>query len=342
LELVEPVGQPRPDLSVVLPVYNEEESIPLLHERLKQALEQLGLDYEILYVDDGSSDASFERLAIIAEADSTVRVINFRRNFGQTAALQAGIEYSRGETLVFLDADLQNDPEDIGMMLAKLDEGYDVVSGWRKDRKDGMILRRIPSHAANSLISWVTGVHLKDYGCTLKAYRREVLDQVRLYGELHRFIPAMASWGGAAVTEVAVRHHVRSFGKSKYGISRTLRVLLDLMTVKFLGSYSTKPIYVFGLTGFALWFLALACAAYVVFEKITAGVYAHRNPVLILAVFLAIIGVQSIMLGLLAELGIRTYHESQDKPIYVVRQVVGGSTKAARVPSRGDRRRPVS
>ena len=342
LELVEPVGQPRPDLSVVLPVYNEEESIPLLHERLKQALEQLGLDYEILYVDDGSSDASFERLATIAEADSTVRVINFRRNFGQTAALQAGIEYSRGETLVFLDADLQNDPEDIGMMLAKLDEGYDVVSGWRKDRKDGMILRRIPSHAANSLISWVTGVHLKDYGCTLKAYRREVLDQVRLYGELHRFIPAMASWGGAAVTEVAVRHHARSFGKSKYGISRTLRVLLDLMTVKFLGSYSTKPIYVFGLTGFGLWFLALICAAYVVFEKITAGVYAHRNPVLILAVFLAIIGVQSIMLGLLAELGIRTYHESQDKATYVVRQIVGGSTKAARVPSRGDRRRPVT
>jgi glycosyltransferase involved in cell wall biosynthesis len=255
--------------------------------------------------------------------------------------LQAGIEYSGGEVLVFMDADLQNDPEDIGMMLAKLNEGYDVVSGWRKDRQDGLLMRRIPSHIANSLISWVTGVHLKDYGCTLKAYRREVLEPVRLYGELHRFIPAMASWSGAAVTEVPVRHHARPFGTSKYGISRTVRVLLDLVTIKFLGSYSTKPIYVFGLAGFVLWGLAVLCGADVLWEKFANGIYAHNQPVLLLAVFLATLGVQFIMLGLLAELATRTYHESQDKRTYVVREVVGGSAEHDPASQKGERQRPA-
>jgi glycosyltransferase involved in cell wall biosynthesis len=326
------------ELSVVLPVFNEEESIPELHRQLTDSLTRLAIDYEVIYVDDGSRDRSFERLVAIADVDPRVRVIRFRRNFGQTAALQAGIEYSGGDVLVFMDADLQNDPEDIGMMLAKLDEGYDVVSGWRKDRKDALLMRRIPSHIANSLISWVTGVHLKDYGCTLKVYRREVLDPVRLYGELHRFIPAMASWSGADVTEVPVRHRPRSYGKSKYGISRTLRVLLDLVTIKFLGSYSTKPIYVFGLAGFVLWALALVCAAEVLWERFAHGVYAHNNPILLLAVFLATLGVLFIMLGLLAELATRTYHESQDKRTYVVRQVVGGAAPAS---TKGERRRPA-
>jgi glycosyltransferase involved in cell wall biosynthesis len=326
---------------VVLPVFNEEESIPALHKELTDSLTRLALDYEVIYVDDGSSDRSFERLAAIAEVDPRVRVIRFRRNFGQTAALQAGIEYSGGEVLVFMDADLQNDPEDIGMMLAKLNEGYDVVSGWRKDRQDGLLMRRIPSHIANSLISWVTGVHLKDYGCTLKAYRREVLEPVRLYGELHRFIPAMASWSGAAVTEVPVRHHARPFGKSKYGISRTVRVLLDLVTIKFLGSYSTKPIYVFGLAGFVLWGLALLCGADVLWEKFANGIYAHNQPVLLLAVFLATLGVQFIMLGLLAELATRTYHESQNKHTYVVRQVVGGRASPAPASAEREGRRPT-
>jgi glycosyltransferase involved in cell wall biosynthesis len=332
---------PRRDLSVVLPVFNEEESIPALHKQITDALARLEIDYEVIYVDDGSSDRSFERLAAIAEIDPRVRVIRFRRNFGQTAALQAGIQYSGGDVLVFMDSDLQNDPEDIGMMLAKLDEGFDVVSGWRKDRKDGLILRRIPSHIANGLISWVTGVHLNDYGCTLKAYRREVVDQIRLYGELHRFIPAIASWGGASVAEMPVRHHARSFGKSKYGISRTIRVLLDLMTVKFLGSYSTKPIYVFGMAGFVLWGLAILCGLDVLWEKFANGIYAHNQPVLLLAVFLATLGVLFIMLGLLAELATRTYHESQDKRTYVVREVVGGAAVHAPASPKGEHRHPA-
>jgi glycosyltransferase involved in cell wall biosynthesis len=319
-----------PRLSVVIPVFNEEESLLPLHEQLRRALENLDLSYEVVYVDDGSHDLSFARLTEIAESDPAIKVVRFRRNFGQTAAIQAGIEYSTGDVLVFMDADLQNDPADISRLLDKMDEGYDVVSGWRKDRKDALVSRRIPSRIANRLISWVTGVHLNDYGCTLKAYRRDVLENVRLYGELHRFIPAMASWSGAEVAEIPVQHHPRQYGKSKYGISRTLRVLLDLLTIKFLGSYSTKPIYIFGVVGVILWLLALVGAAYVLFEKITAGVYAHRNPVLLLAVFLATLGVQSMMLGLLAELSIRTYHESQDKPIYVVREVIGGAVAERR------------
>jgi glycosyltransferase involved in cell wall biosynthesis len=311
-----------PAVSVVIPLLNEEETLPLLHERLRTALEALGRTYEIVYVDDGSTDGTFERLTAIAHGDPHVRVVRFRRNFGQTAALQAGIDYSRGETLVFMDGDLQNDPADIGRLLARLDEGYDVVSGWRRNRQDS-ITRRVPSRIANSLISRVTGVVLKDYGCTLKAYRREVLDNVRLYGEMHRFIPAYAAWAGASVTEIEVAHHRRNFGKSKYGLSRTMRVLLDLMTAKFLGSFSSKPIYLFGAIAFILWSAAFVCGAIVLWAKLTPPHYeAHNNPLLLIAVFLAIVGVQFILMGFLAEQGVRTYHESQGKPTYVVRQLI--------------------
>lgn len=316
-------GRSAPDVSVVIPIYNEEENVELLDEALHRSLEPLGRRFEIVYVDDGSRDRSFARLQAAAAADPRVSVVRFRRNFGQTAALQAGIDHSRGDVLVFMDGDLQNDPVDIGRLLALMDEGNDVVSGWRKDRHDTWT-RRIPSRMANWLISWVTGVHLHDYGCTLKAYRREVLEWQKLYGEMHRFIPAYASWAGATIVEIPVTHHARRYGKSKYGISRTMRVLLDLMTVKMLGSYVTKPIYFFGFVAIGLWLLATLSAVVVVIQKLLPPYpYAHNNPLLLLAVFLAIVGFQFVLMGLLAELTIRTYHESQDKPTYVVRQVVG-------------------
>jgi glycosyltransferase involved in cell wall biosynthesis len=318
---------PAPDISVVVPIFNEEDNVGLLHPHLTQALAALDRSYEIVYVDDGSTDASFERLRSVAGADPHTRIVRFRRNFGQTAALQAGIEQSRGEILVFMDGDLQNDPADIGRMVARMEEGYDVVSGWRKDRHDAWLSRRLPSIIANWLISRVTGVVLRDYGCTLKAYRREVIGPVKLYGEMHRFIPALVSWSGATVTELPVHHEPRRFGRSKYGISRTARVALDLITVKFLGSYSTKPLYVFGFAGLAFWFLAVLAGAIVIIERLLPPYpQAHNNPLLLLAVFLATLGVQSIMLGLLAELLIRTYHESQGKATYVIRQVVVGGT----------------
>jgi glycosyltransferase involved in cell wall biosynthesis len=315
-------------VSVVVPVYDEEENIPLLHAKLADELNGLGRPYEIVYVDDGSHDQGPQRLAEIAKHDPHVRVVLFRRNFGQTAALQAGIEHSLGDVLVLIDADLQNDPADIRRLLEKIDEGYDVVSGWRQHRQDKRS-RVVPSQIANSIISWVTGVHLHDYGCTLKAYRRDVLENVKLYGEMHRFIPAYASWAGAAITELPVTHHARQFGRSKYGFSRILRVLLDLMTVKMLGSYSTKPIYFFGMVGFLLWVLALVSFAIVVLQKVLPPYpYAHNNPLLLLSVFLAVVGVQFILMGLLAELTIRTYHESQGKPTYVIRSILGAPEAA--------------
>jgi glycosyltransferase involved in cell wall biosynthesis len=320
------LGEPgsRPDLSIVVPIYNEQENIRILHQGLQEALGALGRSYEIIYVDDGSADRSPQILTELARDDGEVRVILFRRNFGQTAALQAGIEHSTGDVLVFMDGDLQNDPADIRLLLDTLAEGYDVVSGWRKDRRDPWT-RTVPSKVANALISWVTGVRLHDYGCTLKAYRREVLQYVQLYGEMHRFIPAVASWAGASITEVPVRHHPRRFGKSKYGISRTLRVVLDLITVKMLGSYSTKPIYLFGFVGFVLWMFAILSFLVVVIQKLLPPyVWAHNNPLLLLSVFLAIVGVQFVLMGLLAELTIRTYHESQGKPTYAIRRVVRG------------------
>jgi glycosyltransferase involved in cell wall biosynthesis len=324
-----------PQVSVIVLVYNEVDSVEPLHRELMSVLGGIGRTFEVLYIDDGSSDGSTERLATLASNDSRVRVVRFRRNFGQTAAVQAGIDHSRGDVLVFLDGDMQNDPHDIPNLLAKVDEGYDVVSGWRRDRKDDAS-RVLPSHVANWLIARVTGVQLSDFGCTLKAYRREVIDDVKLYGETHRFIPVFAAVIGARITEIPVNHRPRTYGKSKYSLSRTSRVALDLITVKLLGSYSTKPMYFFGFAAFGLWALAVVLAAVVLIQKIVPPhVYAHNNPLLLLSVVLVIVGVQFILMGLLAELVIRTYHESQSKPTYVVREVIERGVVAKPLPSNG-------
>ena len=319
-----------PRLSVVVLIYNESESVEPLHEELSEVLEGLNITYEIVYVDDGSRDGSTAKLAQLAAHDPHVRVVSFRRNFGQTAAVQAGIDNSRGEIVVLMDGDMQNDPHDIPRLLEQLDAGYDVASGWRKDRKDDTS-RVLPSKIANWIIARVTRVPLNDFGCTLKAYRREVIQDMKLYGEMHRFIPVYASWVGARITELPVNHRRRVFGRSKYSLSRTLRVLLDLITVKLLGSYSTKPIYFFGFAAFGLWALAIVCGAIVIIQKLLPPYpYAHNNPLLLLAVFLGIVGVQFILMGLLAELSIRTYHESQGKAVYVVREVIEGGKGSSR------------
>lgn len=310
----------RVDLSIVVPIYNEEESITHLYERVTAALANTAFAYELILVDDGSSDRSFLLLKDIAGQDSRVKVIRFRRNFGQTAAMAAGFDAASGRVVVPMDGDLQNDPSDIPKLLAKIDEGYDVVSGWRKDRQDTFINRKLPSMIANGLISRFTGVHLHDYGCTLKAYRREVLDGINLYGEMHRFVPALASQVGAKVTELPVKHHPRLYGTSKYGISRTVRVVLDLMTVKFLLSYSTKPIQLFGKWGVYTLLAGFLSGTTTVYMKIFEHFSMNRNPLWILTVFLLFMGIQFIVLGLLGELNARTYYEAQGKPIYVVRE----------------------
>jgi len=320
------------DLSIVIPIYNEEENIRPLHSRIAAALGTSSLDYELILVDDGSSDGSFPMLREIAERDPRVKVIRFRRNFGQTAAMAAGFNAACGRVIVPMDGDLQNDPADIPLLFAKIDEGYDVVSGWRKDRQDTFLNRRLPSMVANTLISRMTGVHLHDYGCTLKAYRREVLDGVNLYGEMHRFVPALASQVGARVAEVPVRHHARLHGTSKYGISRTMRVVLDLMTVKFLLSYSTKPIQLFGKWGIYTILTGLLTGGLTLYMKLFEGMSMNRNPLTILTAFLLFGGVQFITLGLLGELNARTYYEAQGKPIYVVRETInleGGGRPAS-------------
>jgi glycosyltransferase involved in cell wall biosynthesis len=312
---------------VIVLVYNEVDSIAPLHEELMGVLEALDFSFEVVYIDDGSRDGGSEKLGELAVRDGRVRVVSFRRNFGQTAAIQAGIDNSRGDILVFMDGDMQNDPHDIPRLLEKIDEGYDVVSGWRKDRQDDAS-RVMPSKIANWIISRVTGVRLNDFGCTLKAYHRDVIQDVRLYGEMHRFIPVYASWVGARITEITVNHRSRQFGKSKYSLSRTSRVLLDLMTVKLLGSYSTKPLYFFGFAAFGLWALSIVFGAIVIVQKLLPPYpYAHDNPLLLLAVFLAIVGVQFILMGLLAELSIRTYHESQGKATYVIREIIERSPR---------------
>jgi glycosyltransferase involved in cell wall biosynthesis len=314
-----------PQLSVVVLVYNEVDSVEPLHRELIGVLDAMDRSFEVIYVDDGSRDGSTERLGDFASRDARVRVVTFRRNFGQTAAVQAGIDHSLGDVLVFMDGDLQNDPHDIPHLLAKVDEGYDVVGGWRRDRKDHPS-RVLPSRIANWIIARVTGVHQSDFGCTLKAYRREVIQDVKLYGEMHRFIPVYAAMVGARITEIPVNHRPRTYGKSKYSLSRTSRVMLDLITVKLLGSYSTKPMYFFGFAAFGLWALAMLLAAIVLIQKLLPPyVYAHNNPLLLLSVVLFIVGVQFILMGLLAELAIRTYHESQHKPTYVVREIIARS-----------------
>jgi glycosyltransferase involved in cell wall biosynthesis len=288
-------------LSVVIPTYNEEENVPILYEKLKKILDGLGQDYEIIFVDDGSTDGTYQRLKQLAEKDSRLKVIRFKRNYGQTAAMSAGFEHAKGDVIITLDADLQNDPEDIPILLEKLKEGYHVVSGWRKDRKDPFLSRRLPSMIANWLISKITGVHLHDYGCTLKAYRAEVVKDLELFGDMHRFLPALTKRRGAKITEVVVRHHPRMFGKSKYGIGRTVRVLLDIMLVKFLNEYINKPLYMFGSVGFLLLGLGLLSLFYLIFLKLFLEEPIGRRPLLILSVLFILAGIQLISTGLLAE-----------------------------------------
>jgi glycosyltransferase involved in cell wall biosynthesis len=309
-------------ISIVVPVYNEVENIPLLHTAIMDAME--GHNYEVLYVDDGSTDGSVEALENVVESDNNhSRLIELRRNFGQTAAMAAGIDNARGEVIVTLDADLQNDPKDIPKLLEQIDQGYDVASGWRVDRKDTFLTRTIPSRIANWIISKVTGVRLHDYGCTLKAYRREVLEGFHLYGEMHRFIPAYAGMVGAKIIEVPVRHHPRRFGQAKYGLERTAKVILDLFTVKFLISYSNKPIYLFGGAGLFLIALSVLDLVVLVLRRLTPP-YEHmiRSPLLLMSVMLFTLGFQSILMGLIAELMVRTYYESQAKATYSIRRII--------------------
>ena len=312
------------ELSLVVPVYNEKENLPLLMDAIYTAMNPLNKKWEAVLVDDGSKDGSLEVLTGLAEKDPEhVRVVVFRRNFGQTAAIAAGIDHSEGKIIILLDADLQNDPADIPMLLEKLDEGYDLVSGWRKDRKDNRLTRTIPSNMANGLISWVTGVYLHDYGCTLKAYRREALEGFRLYGEMHRFIPVFAHSVGAKIAELPVRHHPRKFGVAKYGLERTVKVVLDLFTVKFLLDYSHKPMRLFGGTGVALIGISALLLAYLFIRKVFFLINVLTSPFFQISIMLLILGFQSILMGLIAELLARTYHESQSKPTYTIRAVLG-------------------
>ncbi|MCA1829069.1 MAG: glycosyltransferase family 2 protein [Myxococcales bacterium] len=308
----------RPQISVVIPLFNEEDNVQALLDELFSELERLGRTFEVICIDDGSRDGTFNELSHYAERRKELRVIRFRLNFGQTAAMSAGIEAARGDVIVPMDGDLQNDPADIAKLLAQLDAGFDVVSGWRRDRQDREFGRKFPSRVANRVISTISGVRLHDYGCSLKAYRRDVLRDVKLYGEMHRFIPIYASWQGARVTEMVVNHRARRAGVSKYGFSRTFKVLLDLMVVKFLASYATKPIYVFG--GFGFLSLGLACAAFVwaLYYKLTGQKAFVETPLPLLTVMFTLVGALSLLMGLLAELVIRTYYESQNKRPYLV------------------------
>jgi glycosyltransferase involved in cell wall biosynthesis len=309
-----------PTLTVVVPIFNEAENISPLYERLSAVLSALDQPYEIIAVDDGSRDHSFALLRTLAGQDPRLRVVRLRRNFGQTAAFSAGFARARGDVIITIDADLQNDPADIPRLLDKLDQGSDVVSGWRKHRQDAFWSRTFPSRIANRLISWATGVALHDYGCSLKAYRREVLQNIQLYGELHRFIPAIASWQGVVVSELAVNHAPRHAGKSKYGIGRTLRVVLDLLTVRFMLSYSTRPMQIFGLFGLLSIAFGGGISLYLAMLKLLSGAELANRPLLLLGILLIILGVQFIGIGLIGELVIRVYYESQARPIYVVRE----------------------
>ena len=309
------------DLSVVLPVYNEQDNIVELHAEITATLDAMNLRAEVIYVDDGSSDDTLIRLKELYQADDRIVVVEFRRNFGQTAAMSAGFDFARGKVIVTMDADRQNDPADIPKLMEKIDEGYDLVSGWRFDRKDGYWLRLFPSKIANKLISYITGVNLHDYGCSLKAFRFDVAKQISLYGEMHRFIPAIASWIGVNIAEVKVNHRARTAGESKYGISRTFRVVLDLITVKFLLSYSSKPLQFFGSIGMASSALGVFIGLYLTVQKFMYDQAISDRPLLLLCILLVFIGLQFITVGLLAELMTRTYHEAQDKPIYNVRNL---------------------
>ncbi len=312
-----------PELSIVIPVRNESPNINGLYVELTDTLERHGRTFEVIMIDDGSTDDTFEQLARLQARDPRLRVIRFRRNFGQTAAFAAGFAYARGRLVVTMDGDKQNDPADIPLMATRIDEGYDIVAGWRKNRKDAFVTRRVPSMIANRLISWATGVPLHDYGCSLKVFRAEVVKPLRLYGEMHRFLPAIASQIGVRIDEMAVNHRARDAGASKYGLSRTVRVILDLVTVKFLLSYSTRPLQIFGLLGLAAAVLGSVITAYLGYVRlILQQPIADRTPLLLVGVLLVFIGVQLVTFGLLAELLARTYYESQNKPVYVIREIL--------------------
>ncbi|MEH2195970.1 MAG: glycosyltransferase family 2 protein [Nostoc sp.] len=316
-----------PDVSVVLPIHDEVESLPLLLEAIASTLSSSQINYEIICVDDGSTDGSGDFLKKEAQIRTDLKAVILRRNYGQTAAMAAGFHYAVGKAIVTLDADLQNDPADIPMLLAKLDEGYDLVSGWRQNRQDGAVNRLLPSKIANWLIRRTTSVNIHDYGCSLKAYRAELLADMNLYGELHRFLPALAYIEGARITEVPVRHHARRFGRSKYGIWRTFRVLMDLLTILFMKRFLTRPMHVFGLLGLISMLSGAAIGIYLTFVKLALGEMIGNRPLLSLAVLLLVTGVQLFCFGLLAELLMRTYHESQGRPIYRVREVVAKNVK---------------
>lgn len=307
-------------LSIIAPCYNEEESLKTFYKWNKDVLEDLDHDYEIVLVNDGSSDNTGKILDELADMDPKVKVVHFRRNFGQTAAMMAGIDHASGDIIIPMDSDLQNDPKDIPRLLEKMDEGYEVVSGWRKNRKDNALKRNLPSKIANWLISKLSGVYLHDYGCSLKAYRKDVIKGVKLYGEMHRFIPIYASWFGAKVTEIPVTHHERKYGQSKYGINRTIKVVLDLIVIKFLEGYSQKPIYLFGGFGIISFFLAFVSGLFMLYFKFWGNKSFVETPLPQLVVILSLIGFLSILIGLVAEMLNRTYHESQNKPVYIVKK----------------------
>lgn len=309
-----------PEVSIIVPLFNEQDNVTELADGLTQAMGDAGVSYEVIFIDDGSTDRTVDVLQEVQKCCSGTRIIQFRRNFGQTAAMAAGFDHARGNVIVPMDGDLQNDPADIPLLLNKLDEGYDVVSGWRRRRQDKVLTRKIPSWIANYLIGKITGVPLHDYGCTLKAYRKDVVENIRLYGEMHRFIPALASWSGAKVTELEVNHRPRIHGKTKYGLGRTAKVILDLITVKFLGTFSTKPLHVFGGIGLLSLLASFIFGSGVSYQKLFSGVDVSGNPLFMLSVIFLVMSVQFLLMGLLAEMMARTYHESQNKPTYVIRQ----------------------
>ncbi|MCL6429594.1 MAG: glycosyltransferase family 2 protein [Anaerolineae bacterium] len=317
------------DLSVVIPLYNEQGNVRPLVSRLVEALSKLSLSWEVIIVDDGSTDGSFEALRELAAGEPRLRVLRFRRNFGQTAAFAAGFEAAQGQIVVTMDADLQNDPADIPALLDKMAEGYDIVSGWRVNRQDAFLTRRLPSQIANRLAGWLTRVHLHDYGCSLKAYRLEVIRGIRLYGELHRFIPALASWMGVRIAEIPVNHEPRRSGRSKYGLGRTVRVLLDLLTLQFLLFYGTRPAHVFGSLGLVSFGLGAVMSLYLAYVKLILGQSIGSRPLLTLSVLLVIVGVQMVTMGFLGEIMVRTYHEAAGKPIYVVRETLNDPRRGA-------------
>ena len=330
MNALQPIKDAAPDLSIIVPIYNEEDSIDPLVARLYEVLEKLPQSFEIIAVNDGSRDQSLARLRAAAAHRPELKIVNFRRNFGQTAAMMAGIDHASGAVLVPIDADLQNDPDDIPLLLAKLEEGYDVVSGWRKERKDAAFRRNLVSRVANRLISRISGVPLSDYGCSLKVYRRDVIKGIRLYGEMHRFIPIYAAWQGARVTELPVRHHPRKFGKSKYGLERIIKVLLDLMVVKFLDKHFVKPIYIFGGFGVFSFGLSGLAALYMFYLKFFEGLSMIQTPLPLLSAMAFMVGVMSLLMGLLAEMLVRIYFESQNRAPYLVKDLTNFDEFAGR------------